>query len=131
MWTPLTIHPRKDPMLRYALLLLTAGSLQAAEQQAADPVSSALAACAAMQERFVDTSCTTAALQSGAYRVEIKAATPDAMRVVFMRSLDVADLLCGAGHKVELRQQLETAQGARVVRWAIDPPGCGVTRLPD
>ncbi len=118
-------------MLRYLLLSIVVVTAQAAEPQTTDPVTSALAACAAMQERFVDTECTTSRPRAGGYQVTIKAGTADAMRVVFMRSLDVADLLCGAGHKVELTQQLTTSDGARAVRWSIKPPDCGVSRLPD
>ena len=117
-------------MLRYLLLSLIVFSARAAEPGAIDPVQSALAACAAMQQRFADTSCVTSTSKSGTYRVEIKAATPDAMRVVFMRSLDVADLICKAGHKVELVQQLKDADGTNTVRWAINPKECGITRVP-
>ena len=115
-------------MKRYLLLSMIAGLAQAAEPEAVSPVQSALAACAAMQERFVGTECTATPGKSGVYRVEIKAATPDAMRVVFMRSLDVADLLCGAGHKVDLSQELQTSEGPRVVLWQINPPDCGIAR---
>jgi hypothetical protein len=117
-------------MLRIALLLLVAGPTLAAEPEAADPVSVAVANCESFNTRFVDTFCAATKQKSGAYRVEIRATTPDAMRVVFMRSLDVADLICNAGHKVELVQQLESADGTNTVRWAINPTECGMTRLP-
>ena len=98
-------------MLRIALLLLVAGPTLAAEPEAADPVSVAVANCESFNTRFVDTFCAATKQKSGAYRVEIRASTPDAMRVVFMRSLDVADLICNAGHKVELVQQLAQIPG--------------------
>jgi hypothetical protein len=117
-------------MKRYLLLLLLAGPLQAAEPEASDPVSVAVANCESFNTRFVDTYCAATKQKSGAYRVEIRAGTPDAMRVVFMRSLAVADLICNAGHKVELVQQLKDANGTNTVRWAINPKECGITRLP-
>jgi outer membrane lipoprotein-sorting protein len=125
---PLSPKDGKTLMLRCGLLLLVTSSVQAATPGAPEAVSSALAACAAMQERFKDTECATSRTSAGSYRVTIKAATPDAMRVVFMRSLDVADLLCGAGHKVELAQELETSEGTRLVRWHLNPPDCGIER---
>ncbi len=117
-------------MLRIALLLLAAGPALAAEPETADPVSVAVANCESFNTRFVDTFCAATKQKSGAYRVEIRAGTPDAMRVVFMRSLDVADLICNAGHKVELVQQLKDADGTNTVRWVINPKECGITRLP-
>jgi hypothetical protein len=128
-WTA-SIHSGCMLMSRYLLLSLIAVTARAAEPGAVDPMQSALAACAAMQQRFADTSCVTSTSKSGSYRVEIRAGTPDAMRVVFMRSLDVADLICKAGHKVELVQQLKDADGTNTVRWAINPKECGITRLP-
>jgi len=119
-------------MKRYIPLLLLASLAQAAEPQteAADPVSVAVANCESFNTRFVDTFCAATKQKSGSYRVEIRAGTPDAMRVVFLRSLDVADLICNAGHKVELVQQLKDADGTNTVRWAINPKDCGITRLP-
>jgi len=113
--------------LRLGLLacLSFAMSVPAAEP---DPLAAALAACASMQERFAGTGCTATRAGDRTYRVTIKAATPDAMRVVFMRSLDVADGLCKAGQRVELEQQLETSAGSRVVRWQVMPPACGMVR---
>lgn len=113
----------KPVSISLAALLWSAGMIHAAEP---DAIATALAACAAMQERFAGTECAAAATGNRTYRVTIKAATPDAMRVVFMRSLDVADGLCRAGQRVELDQQLETSAGSRVVRWRIAPPECGI-----
>jgi outer membrane lipoprotein-sorting protein len=115
---------------RYLIAAFIATVASGAEPVPAEAVQQALAACAAMKERFVDTECSTSTTKTGDYRVMIKAGTPDAMRVVFMRSLDVADLICNAGHKVELVQQLKDADGTNTVRWAINPKECGITRLP-
>ncbi len=119
-------------MLRYfAMLAVVALDPNTEAAEAVYPptaVQVALATCASMQERFVGTEC-SANPQHGGYALAIKAANPDAMRVVFMRSLDVADALCNAGNKVSLSQQLETSAGTRVIRWAINPKGCSIKRL--
>lgn len=111
--------------LHLTVLLLFAGAARAAQPEA---IATALAACSSMQERFAGTECAAVATGERAYQVTIKAANPDAMRVVFMRSLDVADTLCKAGQRVELNQQLETSAGTRVVRWRIAPPECGIVK---
>jgi len=115
-------------MLRYVFLLLCAGIANAADAPAEDPVKSALDACAAMNTRFVDTECSATRVRTQEYQVTIKAGTPDAMRVVFMRSLDVADLLCNAGNKVALRQELMTSGGPKAVLWTLAPPECAIAR---
>lgn len=111
--------------------LLLAGTGRAAEADPSEQIATALAACDSMQERFTGTVCTATPVGTRAYRVIIRAATPDAMRVVFMRSLDVADGLCRAGLRVDLDQELETSAGARAVRWRIAPPDCAIKRLED
>lgn len=112
--------------LIFVFLALLAAPARAAELS--EPAETALAACAEMQERFAGTECIAVAVSSGNYRLTVKAATPDAMRVVFMRSLDVADGLCSAGNRVELAQELVTTAGARKVNWTIAPPECGIKR---